>query len=440
MRAAIVILGSILLAGVSSGQPTSPLVRRSQQFTVIDARPTTARSPGQLKTASGVPLTRLDADVLLLCAERIRGSLVDELGLGSDRPGKITLALYLANRPDDLVGVAAGLSPGGWEYRVEIPDQIEPQKLVRGIIHPVLLEFANRGQGPRSAELPLWLVEGMTAHLMSLSGPDLVVGSVPLGSMRRVVREQRGLDYLREDREILRAAGAPSFSELAYPKAEQLSGDRLKSYQAAAHLFVYELLRSPNGPANFVRMLRELPKCWNWEVALLRGFASEFQRMLDVEKKWAVAVLAFTARDAAQVWSRVLSLERLDQVLSVPARVRVAADQLPQRETATLQEVLSEWEGGAQMTILRQKLGQLQVLRYHSDPQLIPLIDSYYRALLTYMEKRIQAGRTSGTRMQAAPNATVAVREAIQELERLDKRRDAFRPEKVLSAESPTRR
>jgi hypothetical protein len=438
MRLLIAILASVLVCS-SFGQ-APPVVRRSQQFTAIDARPSSARSPGPLKNGAGEALTRLDAEVLLLCAERIRDSLVRELGLASDRPGKILLVLRIAERPDELVGVAAGLTPDGWEYRMDIPDQIEPQRLVRGIVHTVLLEMANRRQGPKCAELPLWLVEGLTGHLISVAGPDLVVGSVPVGGMLRIVRERRGLDYLREARAALQTSGPPSFSELAYPNAERLVGNKLKVFQAAAQLFVYELLQSQHGPENLVSMLRELPKCWNWEVAFLRGFASEFRRMLDVEKKWSVDALAFTAQDASKVWSRMVSLDRLDDVMTVPAQVRFAADRLPHRQTVTLREVLSSWDSRSQLTVVQQKLAQLQVLRFSSSPELIPLIDSYYRALVGYLQKRNQAARTPETRMQSIPPPSLLAGETIKELEELDKRRQAFRPENVLSVNSPITR
>lgn len=436
MRIVVCIL-ALLFAASSYGDALPVAVRRSLQFTVADVRSTSARSPGELRGASGQPLIKLDADVLLLSAERIREMLVKELGVASDKPGRISLVLYLASRADELVGVTSVLSPDGWDYRVEIPDQIQARHLVRGIVHPVLLELANRGQGPKSAELPIWLVEGITAHLMAVAGPDLVVSAVPVGSMLRIVRERRGLDYLRGARDVLRAAGPPSFSDLVYPKPESLAGAKLKTYQAAAQLFVYELLHSPNGPADFVRMLRALPNCWNWELALLRGFSDQFHRTLDVEKKWSVDVLAFTARDASQVWSRIASLDRLDEVLAVRAQLRVTADSMPGRTTVSLQKVLSTWDPQSQITVARQKLSLLQVLRYNSSPELIPLIDSYSRTLATYLQKRDQAMHTPETRMQPTYSASLVAQEAIRELELLDKRREGFRPEKVLSVNSP---
>src|SRR5690242_19779437 len=68
-------------ASSAAAQPVP--IRRSQEFTAVDGRSVFSRSPGQLKTAVGVNLVRLDADVLLLSAERIRETLWWELALSN---------------------------------------------------------------------------------------------------------------------------------------------------------------------------------------------------------------------------------------------------------------------------------------------------------------------------------------------------------------------
>src|SRR5207344_2352182 len=118
-----------------------------------------------------------------------------------------------------------------------------------------------------------------------------------------------------------------------------------------------------------------------------------FQRMLDVEKKWSVDVVAFTARDPAQVLSKLRALEQLNTLLAVPAQVRVAADQIPERRTLSLPEVVAKWDYSSQRAVLRQRLGQLQMLRLTSAPDLVPLIDSYAHTISTYLSKLDQAGR-----------------------------------------------
>jgi hypothetical protein len=427
-------------ASVASAAPLPAPLRHSEQFTVIDARPVSALSPGPLTSKSGEALIRLDADVLLLSAERIKETLLGELALSPEGAGKVRLLIYTASNPENLIGVAAGWSPSGWDYRIEVPDQVEGRKLVRGIVHGLLLELANRGQGPRSAELPVWLVEGLGAHMLSVAGRELVVGSVPLGSMLRIVSERRGLDYLQGARQVLSLHRPLTFPQLAYPAPESLAGERLATFQASAHLFVYELLHTRNGPANLLAMLRELPKCYNWETAFLRGFATEFKSMLDVEKKWSVDALAFTAHDPSQVWSKVLCLDRLDELLSVSTQVRAERDRLPERKKMSLQEMIRTLPFGSQTGVLRQKLLLLEVLRFHATADLVPLIDSYHHTLAVYLEKRSQAGRTPETRMEATVSASLVAQEALRDLDQLDKRREGQRPERILSVNSPITR
>jgi hypothetical protein len=254
--------------------------------------------------------------------------------------------------------------------------------------------------------------------------------------MFRIVRDRRGLDYLSEARKVLRSNTPPTFRQLAYPKPETLTGANLKTYQAAAHLFVYELLHAKDGPAHLQAMLRQLPQCWNWEVALLRSFPTDFGRMLDLEKRWAVDVLAFTARDEAQVWSTARALDRLDELLIVSAQVRVDSGSLPERKPFTLQQVIGNWGLAQQTGVLQQKLSALQAARFNSPPALVPLIDSYFHTLAAYLQKRNMADHTPDNRMQPTLNASLVAQDAIHELEQLDKRREALRPENQISAKS----
>jgi hypothetical protein len=436
------IIAVAALAAPMLGQAAPAPLRRSDQFTVIDARPVTAKSPGQLTTATGEKLIRLDADVLLLSADRIKEALLWVLGIPRERADRIRLVLYMASRPDEWIRINAAYSPTAWDYELEIPDQVEAPKLTRAILGALLLELANRGQGPKSAELPHWLVEGLAAHLSAVSGPDLIVNSVALGTMRRSVRVWRGtdyrLDYLQAARGVLRSHPLLTFSELGHPKPETLVGEKLETFRASAQLFVFELLHLRNGAAGMMVMLRGLPGCWNWETALLHAFPSEFQSLLDVEKRWAVDLLAFIARDPTEVWSRVSSLGKLDEVLAVTAQVRITSDMLPQRKVLTLQQVITNWSFATQVPVLQQKISLLAVLRYHAPPDFVPLINGYETSLSGYLQKRSAAVRPPETRMQPTFNGVLAVDDVIRELAELDKRRKALQPEEALSVNSTT--
>src|SRR5262249_10110701 len=154
-----------------------------------------------------------------------------------------------------------------------------------------------------------------------------------------------------------------------------------------AHLLVSELLRTRNGPAKLVRLLRELPGCWNPETALLRVYADEFHSMLDLEKAWAVTVLAFTARDPTRVWTQASCLEKLDEILSIRAQVRTAAAQVPRTERMRLQQVMVGPDLAHHTAVFQQKLSLLAALRLNAPPEVARLIDSYYGTLATYLQR-----------------------------------------------------
>jgi hypothetical protein len=177
-----------------------------------------------------------------------------------------------------------------------------------------------------------------------------------------------------------------------------------------------------------VAMLRELPKCWNWEMAFLQVYKADFERMLDLEKWWSVHHFAFTSYDPSQVWSLIASLDRLDRALLVPAKIRTASDALPQREMVSLQQVISLWDYPSQVAALHQKIPVLLSLRANSSFEVILLIDGYYKALADYLAKRAQAGKAPETRMQPVLSATRVAEDLLSALEALDKRREELRP------------
>ena len=63
----------------------------------------------------------------------------------------------------------------GWAYRLEIPEQVDGPRLVKSLAQVLLLELANRNARARQAELPLWLTEGLTAHLQATALPNFTL-------------------------------------------------------------------------------------------------------------------------------------------------------------------------------------------------------------------------------------------------------------------------
>jgi hypothetical protein len=162
--------------------------------------------------------------------------------------------------------------------------------------------------------------------------------------------------------------------------------------------------------------------------------------MLDVEKRWAVDVLAFVSTDPSAVWSKALALERLEDVVSIPAQVRLAADKLPERKILSLQELITTWTFQAQVPALEERMTRLGLLRYTVPVDLVPLVDGYRRSLAEYVQRRSLAGRASQMRMQAPDSINLVIQDALKDLEQLDKRRKDMQPEQALTGNPPITR
>ena len=436
-------LSAILAGATAWAAVTVPPARQSQGFIVHDLRgpdPASANVPAQ----EGKRFVKLDLDELALSAERLKRALCRSLDLSLRGWGKLRLSLVSASEVEQNIVIASTRFTDGWQYRVEIPDQVEDIQLIRGIVEALLLELANRGTDVKSGaipvSIPVWLTEGLAVHLRnSMTGADLIVQSVPAGSMLRSVRDLRGWDTLSEARSVLKSLPPATLPELGHPVLENLTGDNLKRYQSSAQLFVEELCRLPGGQACLVGMLRNLPACWNWETAFHRSFHRHFPRTLDLEKWWMVTLIGFTGRDPSQAWPPEICLEKLDEILLIPAQVRVAPDVMPVRTYVTPQQIIAEWDFRAQKPALSQAVVQLTALRSNCPLAVAPLVEGYRFAFQDYLQKRVEAVSTSTSRRTAGVSIPLAVRQTIERLDELYRRREALRREVASTDPSRTK-
>ncbi|MBI4657301.1 MAG: hypothetical protein HY735_00380 [Verrucomicrobia bacterium] len=426
---------SLMFVAATWGAVTIPPTRRAQNFVVQDLR-AAARPTANLKAGGEQPIVTLDLDVLALSAERIKRALCRELDVSPRGWGRIFLLLKGTSEADQDIVIVSTSYADGWQYRVEIPDQVGELKFIRGMVEVLLLELANRGQRPKSAEIPTWLNEGLSLQLKNWVGPDLILSSVSVGSMVRTIRDLRGLDTLREARTMLRALPAVTLTELGHPDLANLKGDHLKRYQSSAQLFVHELSRLPNGRGCLVNLLRELPSCWNWETAFLRSFHAYFPRLLDLEKWWMVTLTGFTGRDPTQVWSPEICLEKLDEILLIPAQVRLAPDVLPIRTYVTPQQIISEWDFPLQRVALEHLTSRLAALRVNCPLDIASLVERYRQTVQNYLQKRAEAYSISATRGQIAVSIRLLVRETLEQLDELYRQREALRRDQAAAAGS----
>src|SRR5262249_50859792 len=152
-------------------------------------------------------------------------------------------------------------------YRMSLPSVIERSRYTRALVSTVLLEFANRNAGDHTAEIPVWLVEGLSQQLLLLDELEIILpppeaspAGIRLASVVVNARKQNPLERAHQQL----CAGQPlNFQQLSWPTASQLVGSDGEIYRSCAQLFVNELMGLNDGRACLREMLAELPQYYN---------------------------------------------------------------------------------------------------------------------------------------------------------------------------------
>ncbi len=303
---------------------------------------------------------------------------------------------------------------------------------MRGLVHALLLEMANRNAVNRSAEVPLWLVEGLTLHLARSSLIDLVAPD-PRVTMNRVTfsastRQAVRPDPLAEARERLQSRTAFSFARLGEVTVDQLSGENWETFQASAQLLVSQLLVLPGGRLALTEMIARLGIHPNWQTAFLNAFPSQFGSMLDVEKWWSVVLVHFTGLDPLHAWSAEVAWNKLSETLLPPVLVSNHPKEAPQRQRLSLQRLLGEWDSLRHRTVLRGVVSELVLMRVRLPPEFVSVADDYRVVIGEYLSKAEKAGPGRAPAGAPPTAADRLIRETIRLLDDLDRRREQLRP------------
>jgi hypothetical protein len=304
---------------------------------------------------------------------------------------------------------------------MELPGKVKEEILMRWLICSMLLEIANRQAGVQSAEIPLWLAEGMSADLQANNFPTYI--HQPGQSWTMDVKWDRRAELMPLE---LRRRAPLSFQQLSWPQASDLTAEGLPLYRSCAQFFVEELLRLDDGRACLRSMIGQLPEHWNWQTAFLRAFHSHFPQLLDVEKWWGVSYVDFVSGYKVQTWSDPDCRKALQSSLDVPVFVHFGADQLPVEAMITLQEVIRQWRPLDAYEALERAVDGLKFLGPRATPQWRPLVQLYLQTLLDYLNASKNAGVDRQLGRHAPPILPGAKADAIKQLDELDRRREAI--------------
>jgi hypothetical protein len=372
---------------------------------------------------SAVPYLRLDPSLTAVSLERIRQTLVDEtLGLKVRWRGLVTVAIYPVSEDNPPAHITSTRFTDGWGYRLELPERIGRRQFVDAATRVILAEIANRNAKGREAELPPWLVEGLSAELQSGLLSTLAIEPAP--PMDQTGRKP---EPLRSVRDILRRRPALTLDELNMPTAELLSGNNAELYRACAHLFVHELLRLRGGQDALRDMLVRLPENLNWQTTFLHSFAAQFPRLIEVDKWYALQVVHVSGRDPMSVWPLETTRRQLDEILATKVQVRLGTNDLPIDTFVPLSRIVTEWEFERQRAVLSQKIERLLALRPRAAPELAQLVDGYAHALQTYVSGRPPKFKPSPLAEGGTPRLPPAIRTLLEQLNELDARRESLR-------------
>jgi hypothetical protein len=369
----------------------------------------------------------LEPALIVVSCERLKESLLFELGMKDEWQGAVALLIDSSWKDDREPSLTAIHHPSGWSYELALPKAIKPEILVRALVETLLVEMANRRAGEQSAEIPYWLAEGMSAHLQAYNLPMFVIRPNTQGANGRVTID--GADGVRLQ---LRTHTPVSFQQLCWPAPEDLAGANGALYRSCAQLFVENLLDMKDGRACLRRMLNEMPAHLNWQTAFLMGFHSHFEQLLDVEKWWGLSCVSFEGGDATP-WTGEQCWRKLQDALDVPVEVHLDPSRLPTEARLTLQEVITQWDATNVQHALQRTVQDLQLLHWRGGREVRPLVDQYLTVLSGYLHQNQAALQLEAVKRNPPHRFKVVQKETVRNLDILDKKRVALRARFVPS-------
>ncbi len=436
-------LCALRLACASGPAATDPLLQASERVArsasgqfVVYGNPEPAGSGAPVSELGETHLP-LSPPLVVVACERIKQALANTLRDRTPWKDKILVVAHPARSADEPVTLIAERFRGGWQYRLEMPDPVERTRFARALVHALLRERAGRRAREHPPDVPAWLAEGLSEHLLQSRGLELLppaprwrVGTLTLTP---VLRDERWRDPLEAASRRLQEQPPLSLEALSWPDPGALDGPEAAVYRANAQVFVTELLRLPEGTAALNAMLDQLAGCYNWQTAFFSAFAPRFRRPLDLEKWWALQLAHYTGRDPARVWTLPVSWLKLEEALQVPVEIRRRHDELPAVANVSLSSVIRDWDYFRQELALRERLRALELLRLRLAPELVGLLDAYRHTLTLYLERRARLGRDAPGVNRSSLDIRLLVRDTLRQLDELEARRAALRASAVTA-------
>ena len=422
---------SIAFPGIARGVTA---YSRSGQFVIHSSYPTAPTLSQWLEPTNSARIT-LSPDPLTVTCERIKTAVLRHLDMADRWKGKVHVWIRPELRREAAQGLVSTRFADGWHYTLDLPERCEADALVRLLVQTILTEIANRTPGAHPAELPIWLVEGMTARVRGSVGPDVIVTPTRLrtrignagGQIESGAKERVGAENLQEIHAVLFGRPPMSFAELSQPGAGIEGGEAQETYRLSAELFLYQLQQLTNGRRCLQAMLANLTRAMNWQTAFLTGFEPHFGRLLDVEKWWTLTLHDFLRGNQPNTWAASTSLNKLAEATKVHVDIQERAGAPARPALVTLQQFIAQANPLAQKTVLRARISYLADLQRRAAPNVTPLIRSYAAVLDEYLAQRARSGYSESTKRAGALPPALLVQQTTRRLDELDRQLDRQR-------------
>jgi hypothetical protein len=401
----------------------------SGQF-IVYAERRAGPEPPRANVTTNREYFRLEPTLVTVSCERIKQAVSRELGGSVAWRGKVYVTLHPARASGPTITITSERFKDGWQYRMDVPDMVERGRYVRAVVQVLVLETANREGRSQPAEIPPWLTEGLSERLLSSDKIEIILPP-PVEIVNGLNVQLTSVTELKENpteaaRTRLGSRSPLTFDQLSWPTESDLTGDAAEVYRASAELFLGELLRLPDGRDCLRAMLARLPQYQNWQLAFLEAFRSHFERLVDVEKWWALCLSPAAGGELVKAWSAEESWQRLEETIRFPAQARASQTEMTTAAEVTLQMVIRDWDRVKQNDALASKVRELSVLRARLVPELAVLVQEYSQALETYLQSRYRTSPIPRSGSKAVRSRIVE--ETLQRLDALDARLEALRP------------
>lgn len=380
---------------------------------------------------------RLDPNYLVASAERLRSSFNELFNLTEPHRGRIYINLFEAAAPTDEITFAQVFDrpKQTWNVRISMPAELAADRVLRVLIQALLFEASHRGSGPGGCEIPLWLSEGLVAHLSSRFG-DLAV----FEPERTVNTAYSPLNEALRLKAALGSDACYTLEQLSWPRLLPDQPAVRRTFELSSHALVLELAQLRQGGRCLGQMIRNLPRFENWQFAFLTGFQPHFASLLEAEKWWAIHSLLLGGRDSFEKWTYAESLRRLDEALVLPVERRVGSGDEVTREEMSLPAAVVVLDFEQQKPMLTRMISGLFMLELRAAPHVARLIKDFRAGIERYLDDREEARRKESERYRPTRQEEVVVEATVRRLKALAQLRqdfDLLLPGDIVPVEPP---